>query len=65
MFSMFNQIFSAIAVLFGAVENGAHALSAVSDIAKEKAEAYRDEERIKIKARLALLDKQQQLAIEG
>lgn len=55
MFSMFNSVFAAIATLFGAAQKGANALNYMAEVGEEKAQAYRDEERIKIRARLLKL----------
>lgn len=58
MFGFINQFFAALTSLFSAAEKGAKALDHVTTIAEEKAAAFRDEERIKIKARLKKLQDQ-------
>lgn len=58
MFSFINQFFAALSALFSAAEKGANALDHVATIGEEKAKAYRDEERIKIRARLAKMEAQ-------
>lgn len=69
MFSFINQFFAALSALFSAAEKGANALNHVATIGDEKAQAYRDEERIKIKARLLKLQadaaRDPQLVIEA
>ena len=52
MFAMFNQMFSAIAVFFAAVENLAKALFHISTAAEQQAKAFSDEASIKHAAKL-------------
>lgn len=55
MFAMFNQMFSAISVLFAALENLAKALFHISHAAEQQAKAFADEAAVENEAKLKAL----------
>ena len=58
MFKMFNQLFSALFVLFSAAEKAAKSLDNLASIGEEMSGAYADEQRIARAAKLAALNKE-------
>jgi hypothetical protein len=63
MFTMFNQAFASITVLFAALENLAKALFHISTTAEQKAHAFAQEAAIENEAKLKAL--KQQLALSA
>lgn len=55
MFAFINQFFAALSSIFKMTENFANSGVILSEVAKDKADAYQQEERIKIRAKLLKL----------